>query len=143
MPSNVPAAPITTAEVLPADELERILEAARTASTSLAASTSVQRDAALDAIAAALVSGADRIVAANAEDLAAGRDAGLAAGLLDRLTLDARRVASLADAVTGIRGLDDPSASSSAAARSRTDCCSPRCASPSASSARSTKPAPT
>ncbi|OUE12941.1 gamma-glutamyl phosphate reductase [Clavibacter michiganensis subsp. michiganensis] len=71
MPSNVPAAPITTAEVLPADELERILEAARTASTSLAASTSVQRDAALDAIAAALVSGADRIVAANAEDLAA------------------------------------------------------------------------
>ncbi|RIJ25767.1 glutamate-5-semialdehyde dehydrogenase, partial [Clavibacter michiganensis subsp. insidiosus] len=36
------------------------------------------------------------------------RSSGLAAGLLDRLTLDARRVASLADAVSGIRGLDDP-----------------------------------
>lgn len=108
MSSNAPVAPTITAEVLPADELERILEAARAASVSLAASTSVQRDAALDAIATALVSGADRVVAANADDLAAGRASGLAAGLLDRLALDARRVASLADAVTGIRALDDP-----------------------------------
>ena len=115
MPSTVPAAPA----VVPAtasrpdaapsgDVIERILEAARAASTVLAGTTSVQRDAALEAIAAALVAGADRIVEANAADLAAGRDSGLAAGLLDRLTLDARRVASLADAVTGIRGLDDP-----------------------------------
>ncbi|OUE18784.1 Gamma-glutamyl phosphate reductase [Clavibacter michiganensis] len=111
MPSNVPgvhdavpADPTTS----PADALERILEAARAASTDLAATTSGRRDAALDAIATALVSGADCIIAANAEDLAAGRAAGLAAGLLDRLTLDARRVAALADAVTGIRSLDDP-----------------------------------
>ncbi|RII91507.1 gamma-glutamyl-phosphate reductase, partial [Clavibacter californiensis] len=75
MPSNAPIAPTVATEALPADELERILEAARTASISLAASTSVQRDTALDAVAAALVAGADRIVAANAEDLAAGRDA--------------------------------------------------------------------
>ncbi|MGJ1428978.1 glutamate-5-semialdehyde dehydrogenase [Clavibacter sepedonicus] len=115
MPSNapgasavVPAIPSSPAEALPTEALERILEAVRTASTSLAASTSGQRDAALDAVSTALVSAADRIVDANADDLAAGRESGLAAGLLDRLTLDARRVASLADAVAGIRSLDDP-----------------------------------
>ncbi|WP_445338602.1 glutamate-5-semialdehyde dehydrogenase [Clavibacter sp. CFBP 8614] len=88
--------------------LEGILVAARTASTRLAASTAGERDAALDRIAAALHAASDRIVAANAEDLAAGRAAGLAAGLLDRLALDAARVRALADAVAGIRRLDDP-----------------------------------
>jgi glutamate-5-semialdehyde dehydrogenase len=88
--------------------LEGILAGARAASTVLAAATSGQREAALDEIAAAILDARDRIVAANAEDLDAGRAAGLAAGLLDRLALDAVRVASLADAVTGIRGLDDP-----------------------------------
>ncbi|MFT2748451.1 glutamate-5-semialdehyde dehydrogenase [Clavibacter sp. Sh2036] len=88
--------------------LEGILVAARTASTRLAASTAGERDAALDRIAAALLAASDRIVAANAEDLAAGRAAGLAAGLLDRLALDAARVRALADAVAGIRRLDDP-----------------------------------
>ncbi|OUE24924.1 glutamate-5-semialdehyde dehydrogenase [Clavibacter michiganensis] len=107
-PAVVPAAPDRPADPPRDAALERILESARAASTALAASTSGQRAAALDAIATALVSAADRIVAANAEDLAAGRVSGLAAGLLDRLTLDDRRMASLADAVTGIRGLDDP-----------------------------------
>ena len=92
----------------PDAELERILGAARAASTAVAARTSGQRDAALDAVSAALVAHADRIVAANVQDLDAGRAAGLATGLLDRLTLDARRVAALADAVAGIRALDDP-----------------------------------
>jgi glutamate-5-semialdehyde dehydrogenase len=111
MPSNAPGAPDAVPAdptTSPADALERILVAARAASTDLATTTSGRRDAALDAIATALVAGADRIIAANDEDLAAGRSAGLAAGLLDRLTLDAGRVASLADAVSGIRGLDDP-----------------------------------
>lgn len=88
--------------------LEGILAGARSAATVLATATSVQRESALDGIAAALLDARDRIVAANAADLAAGRASGLAAGLLDRLALDAARVASLADAVTGIRGLDDP-----------------------------------
>ncbi|QIS40387.1 glutamate-5-semialdehyde dehydrogenase [Clavibacter capsici] len=85
-----------------------MLAGARSAAAVLATATSVQRESALDGIAAALLDARDRIVAANAADLAAGRASGLAAGLLDRLALDAARVASLADAVTGIRGLDDP-----------------------------------
>ncbi|MBM7024777.1 glutamate-5-semialdehyde dehydrogenase [Clavibacter zhangzhiyongii] len=95
-------------DVLPDPALERILHGARAASTDLAGRTSRERDAALEAIAAALLAATDHVVAANAEDLAAGRASGLAAGLLDRLALDARRVDALADAVAGIRRLDDP-----------------------------------
>ncbi|QIS44873.1 glutamate-5-semialdehyde dehydrogenase [Clavibacter capsici] len=103
-PSSVAPSDATPSEAA----LEGILAGARSAATVLATATSVQRESALDGIAAALLDARDRIVAANAADLAAGRASGLAAGLLDRLALDAARVASLADAVTGIRGLDDP-----------------------------------
>jgi glutamate-5-semialdehyde dehydrogenase len=109
VPDVAPAPATSRSEETPPDaDLDAILAGARAASTALAAATSGQREAALDGIAAALLDARDRIVAANAEDLAAGRAAGLAAGLLDRLALDAVRVASLADAVTGIRALDDP-----------------------------------
>ena len=123
MPSTVPATPdaVLPADpaspdaVLPVDaasaapsELEAVLVGARTASARLAASTAGERDAALDGIAAALLAASDCIVAANSEDLAAGRAAGLSPGLLDRLALDPARVRALADAVAGIRGLDDP-----------------------------------
>ncbi|MFT2706364.1 glutamate-5-semialdehyde dehydrogenase [Clavibacter zhangzhiyongii] len=108
-PDVVPVpAPDRRGDALPDPALERILHGARAASTDLAARTSGERDAALEAIAAALLAATDRVVAANAEDLAAGRASGLAAGLLDRLALDARRVGALADAVAGIHRLDDP-----------------------------------
>ncbi|RIJ58319.1 gamma-glutamyl-phosphate reductase, partial [Clavibacter phaseoli] len=67
MPSNAPgASAVLPADVIPedshpADDLERILVAGRAASTALAASTSVRRDAALDAVAVALVDASDRI----------------------------------------------------------------------------------
>jgi len=112
MPSIAPAVPDAEPSVDLADGgaggLEAVLAGARAAATRLAASTAVERDAALDRIASALLSASDRIVAANEEDLAAGRATGLAAGLLDRLALDAARVRGLAEAVSGIRGLDDP-----------------------------------
>jgi len=120
MPTTVPGAPgaalapaADPAAVRPATDasspaLEAILVAARAASTRLAASTAGERDAALDRIAEGLLAASDRIVAANAEDLAAGRAVGLATGLLDRLALDAARVRSLSEAVSGIRRLDDP-----------------------------------
>ena len=52
------------------------------------------------------------IVAANEEDLARGRDNGMAEGLLDRLRLDAPRVAAVADALRDIAALPDPVLSS-------------------------------
>jgi glutamate-5-semialdehyde dehydrogenase len=107
MPTIVTGAPDAVPDA-PDVALEDVLERARTASTHLAASTAGERDDALDRISAALVAATDRIVAANALDLAAGRASGLATGLLDRLALDAARIRSLADAVAGIRALDDP-----------------------------------
>jgi glutamate-5-semialdehyde dehydrogenase len=66
------------------------------------------KDAALHAIADALVSRIDEILEANARDMAAGREAGLTAALLDRLALDAGRVAAMADGVRAVAALEDP-----------------------------------
>jgi glutamate-5-semialdehyde dehydrogenase len=63
---------------------------------------------ALRAIAAALDAASLAIVDANAEDLARGRESGLADGLLDRLRLDDARVRALADAVRDVADLPDP-----------------------------------
>jgi glutamate-5-semialdehyde dehydrogenase len=48
------------------------------------------------------------ILSANARDLAAGKESGLTAALLDRLMLDPRRLAGIADAVENVAGLPDP-----------------------------------
>lgn len=88
--------------------LDDRLAAAKAASLRLARATTVEKDAALEQVAALLRARADEIIAANARDLAAGRDAGLTAGLLDRLTLDGQRIDSLADAVLDVIGLTDP-----------------------------------
>jgi len=84
------------------------LAAAKEASYGLARATTAEKDAALEQVAAILRDRAADIIAANALDLEAGRQAGLSAGLLDRLTLDVRRVDALADAVLDVIGLTDP-----------------------------------
>jgi glutamate-5-semialdehyde dehydrogenase len=88
--------------------LDERLAAAKEASYRLATATTAEKNAALEQVALLLHAAAREIIAANALDLAAGRDAGLAAGLLDRLTLDERRVDALADAVLEVVALTDP-----------------------------------
>ncbi len=66
------------------------------------------KDAALEAIAAALIDRTPEILEANARDLEAGREAGLTAALMDRLALDERRVAVIARQVRDIAALPDP-----------------------------------
>ena len=94
--------------VLAAVTLEEKFSAAREAAHLLATATTGLKNEALNAIARAVVDNADRILPANEQDLAAGRDNGLSAALLDRLRLDEARLAGLADAVTQIVALDDP-----------------------------------
>jgi len=84
------------------------LEAARRASVVLAITKTEVKNAALLAIADAVVTHSARIVDANDLDLANGRENGLSAGLQDRLRLDAARLGSLADAVREIVALQDP-----------------------------------
>jgi glutamate-5-semialdehyde dehydrogenase len=86
----------------------RKLEDARTASLTLATATAALKNAALEAIAQAVITGAGRILPANELDLANGRENGLSVGLQDRLRLDGSRLQGLADAVRQVASLVDP-----------------------------------
>ena len=81
---------------------------ARDAARALAALDTDTKDAALLAIADALISRTDEIAEANARDMDAGRAAGLSAALLDRLALDPARIAAIADGTRAIAALPDP-----------------------------------
>jgi glutamate-5-semialdehyde dehydrogenase len=83
-------------------------ERAREASVALATATRTVKDKALHAMADALVSRTPEVLSANAEDVAAGREAGLSEAILDRLTLTEERVRGIADALREMANLADP-----------------------------------
>jgi glutamate-5-semialdehyde dehydrogenase len=85
-----------------------VCSAAKRAARELAQIDMARKDAALNAIAAALIERSEEIVQANALDMQAGRDAQLSEALLDRLALDRARIAGIADAVRQIAALPDP-----------------------------------
>jgi glutamate-5-semialdehyde dehydrogenase len=82
--------------------------AGRTAQAQLAQLGSDQRKAALRAAAKALRAQESVILAANAQDMAAGEAQGLSGAMLDRLRLDSGRLAGIADAVAAVADLPDP-----------------------------------
>jgi glutamate-5-semialdehyde dehydrogenase len=90
------------------ESVEQVCRAAKRAARTLATLDTAVKDAALEAIAEALSAGTEEILEANRADLAAGREAGLSAALLDRLALDERRVAAMAAGARDIAGLPDP-----------------------------------
>ena len=81
---------------------------ARTAAHVLAAMPGNQKAAGLRNAAAAIRLATDAICAANADDMAAARAAGLSAAMLDRLRLDPARLAGAADGIEAVAGLVDP-----------------------------------
>jgi glutamate-5-semialdehyde dehydrogenase len=93
----------TTAQSVP-----EVCAAAKAASRSLAALDTATKDAALHAMADALEQRAGEILEANGQDMEAGEDAGLHAGLLDRLKLTEDRLAGIARDVRAIAALPDP-----------------------------------
>ncbi|KQT97703.1 glutamate-5-semialdehyde dehydrogenase [Sanguibacter sp. Leaf3] len=93
------------------DVTEAVLETARRAkiaSRTLATATRATKDAALGALADALVANAEEIVAANEIDLDRGRSNGTSPGLLDRLALTPERIGAIADALRELASLPDP-----------------------------------
>ncbi len=84
------------------------IRAAKKASAALAQSNTLQKNAALEAIAAALTANTSRIIEANQKDLEAAVSTGLSAGLQDRLKLNEGRIAALAEAVRSTVSLPDP-----------------------------------
>jgi glutamate-5-semialdehyde dehydrogenase len=81
---------------------------AREAATALALAPADAKTAALEAAAAAVRTRADEILAANAEDLADAKQAGIGAALLDRLALDPKRLEAAARGLEDIAVLPDP-----------------------------------
>jgi glutamate-5-semialdehyde dehydrogenase len=82
--------------------------AAKRAARVLATTSTDVKNAALEAIAQALLERTGEILDANARDLEAGREADLSGALMDRLALDERRVAEIAAGARKIAALPDP-----------------------------------
>jgi glutamate-5-semialdehyde dehydrogenase len=89
-------------------EMRRIGAAARDAARALAVASAESKTKALLAAAKAIRDNAGDIGAANREDVAEARRAGLAASLIDRLMLDDARVAAVAKGLEEIAALPDP-----------------------------------
>jgi glutamate-5-semialdehyde dehydrogenase len=87
--------------------MKDIGQRARRASRALALAEATKKTAALKAAAAAIRDSASAILQANAEDIAAAADK-LTPAFRDRLSLDAKRVAAMADGVDVVAALADP-----------------------------------
>ncbi|OOK80249.1 aldehyde dehydrogenase family protein [Mycobacterium kansasii] len=81
---------------------------ARVAARLLAVLPRTVKDRALHAAADEILSRAERILAANAEDLDAARAAGTPAAMLDRLALNPQRIDGIAAGLRQVAGLPDP-----------------------------------
>jgi glutamate-5-semialdehyde dehydrogenase len=90
--------------VASADEVLAVARKARDAAASLAPLSRATKDAALLAMADALEAATDRILAANAADVARDSDN----PLVDRLRLDSARIVAMADGLRQVASLPDP-----------------------------------
>jgi glutamate-5-semialdehyde dehydrogenase len=81
---------------------------ARAASRLLASASTEEKDAALRAMAQSIRSQSAALLAANAKDLEAAREAGLEAALIDRLTLTAKGIEAMAEGLEQVAALPDP-----------------------------------
>ena len=88
--------------------VHEIARAAKVAARRLATATRSTKDAALHAMADALLTHQAPIVAANAVDCERESAAGMAPSLVDRLRLDSGRVHAIADALRELATLPDP-----------------------------------
>jgi glutamate-5-semialdehyde dehydrogenase len=85
-----------------------ICKKARAASLELAALSTETKNNALCRMANALETNADRILSANREDAEAARAKGMKLALLDRLTLDKRKIETMARGLREVAALPDP-----------------------------------
>lgn len=88
--------------------IESLARQAREASHSMRGLTRAVKDAALRDIASRLRASKAAIQEANAKDLQAGRDKGMARAMLDRLELTDTRIEAMAEGLDTVAMLDDP-----------------------------------
>ncbi len=90
------------------DAVIAVTDRSRIAARQLALASRTQKDAALTAMAEALLANEDAILAANLADVQRGREGGMTEGLIDRLTLTPQRIAQISDALLELAALPDP-----------------------------------
>ena len=83
-------------------------EAAHRAAAELAVTSTVIKNKALLAMAAALEAGLTEILAANAKDMEAGRANHMKESMLDRLALSKERISGMAEGLRQVAQLEDP-----------------------------------
>jgi glutamate-5-semialdehyde dehydrogenase len=88
--------------------MAEIGERARAAAAVLAFAAPEAKQAALEAAADAIIAAEHDILAANAKDMAFGRDKGLSKAMLDRLLLTPERVRAMADGLRDVAAQADP-----------------------------------
>ncbi len=89
-------------------DIETLALACRDAAQAVAQLTTQRKNALLEAMAQALLDDEQAILAANAQDIEAARAKGIGSAMLDRLRLDAKRLAGIADALREVAALPDP-----------------------------------
>jgi glutamate-5-semialdehyde dehydrogenase len=90
------------------DQIHDFGKRARVAARQLRQCTAEQKNAGLRAMADELVAAQDAILSANAKDLEKAKAAGLSAAMMDRLTLNPKRIAAMADGIRQVAELPDP-----------------------------------
>jgi len=91
-----------------AAQVARIAADAREASLAVARLSTAAKNDMLLAMAAALQNRAAELITENARDLETGREKGLSSAMLDRLMLDEKRIAGIADSLREVAALPDP-----------------------------------
>lgn len=90
------------------EEIIKIAKDAQKASRVLASLSTEEKNAVLKEMAQALVRNQEVIIRANKKDLLQAKKAKLSAALVDRLTLNEKRIAGMADGLLSIAKFDDP-----------------------------------
>ncbi len=88
--------------------MQNVGQAARQASREIARADTRQKNAALEAMAAAIERDSEKLLAANRRDVEQAIADGLAPAMVDRLTLNAGTIASMAEGLRQIASLPDP-----------------------------------
>lgn len=91
-----------------AEYMREVGRQARAASAAIARAGTAEKNRALLAIAAAIDSGREELMRANAVDLERGKEKGLAAPLMDRLELTPKRIDGMIEGLRQVAALDDP-----------------------------------
>ena len=90
------------------DQILEYGKRARAAARALARQTTEQKNAALNAMARQIVTDTKAILAANEKDVGKAQADGLSGAMIDRLTLNPKRISTMADGIRQVATLPDP-----------------------------------